>query len=278
MTTRVIRGVVLTVLATLAVIGCGRQVTQDPATDLDLLATGPDRDALPVPRPWISAALDATGGLAAWMQSKRIDFDAVVTAYREDGGFYLTEQHFSACPWSDALQVSAREPGSEFICRIVAGQYDLLEGDSKTDVSPLSGEYRDCAEAVLQIATAPVRMLSDNVVLLHRPAPVMLAGQWYIPIEAKYGVNKPAAGEESKQKEPPEPCWKEGTYFQNQATSLVDIIWLGDPGRQKFFIVRGYNYNGTAQDGVLIPTKIEICRSDPDANVGRRVAVIDLKQ
>jgi len=278
MITRVTRGAVLIALATLTLTGCGRQVTQDPSKDLDLLAAGPDHDALPVPRPWGAAALDATGGLATWMQSKRIDFDAVVTAYREDGSFYLTEQHFSVCPWSGVLQVSAREPGSEFTCRIVDGQYDLLKGDSSTDVSPLSAEYRDYAEAVLQITTTPVRMLRDNVVLLHRPAPVMLTGQWYIPIEAKYRVSKPAAGEESKQKEAPEPCWKEGTYFQNQATSLVDMIWLGDPARQKFFVVRGYDYKRTTENGVAIPTKIEICESDPDANVRQRVAVIDLKQ
>jgi hypothetical protein len=277
MTTRVIHGAVLIALATLTLTGCGRQATQDSSKDLDLLATGPDREALPVPRPWISTALDATGGLAAWMQSKRIDFDTVVTAYREDGSFYLTEQHFSVCPWSGALQVSAREPGSEFTCRVVDGQYNLLKGDSNSDVCPLSAGYRDYAEAVLQIATTPVRMLRDNVVLLHRPAPVMLAGQWYIPIEAKYGVEKPA-GEASKQKEAPEPCWKEGTYFQNQATSLVDMIWLGDPARQKFLVVRGYDYNRAARSDILIPTKIEICQSDPDANVGRRVAMIDLKQ
>jgi hypothetical protein len=278
MTTRVIREAILIALATLTLTGCGRQAAEDPSGDLDLLATGPDQAALPVPRPWVSAALDATGGLATWMQSKRLDFDAVVTAYREDGSFYLTEQHFSVCPWSGALQVSAREPGSEFTCRIVDGQYNLLKGDSNSDVSPLSAEYRDFAEAVLQIATTPIRMLRDNVVLLHRPAPVMLAGQWYIPIEAKYGVSKPTAGEESKQKEVAEPCWKEGTYFQNQATSLVDMIWLGDPARQKFVVVRGYDYNRTTRDGVVIPTKIEICQSDPDANVRQRVAVIDLKQ
>jgi len=277
MTTRVIREAVLIALATVTLTGCGRQAKEDPSRDLDLLATGPDREALPVPRPWITTALDATGGLAAWMQSKRIDFDTVVTAYREDGSFYLTEHHFSVCPWSGALQVSAREPGSEFTCRIVDGQYNLLAGDSKTDVCPLSAGYRDYAEAVLQIATTPVRMLRDNAVLLHRPAPVMLAGQWYTPIEAKYGVEKPA-GEESKPKEAPEPCWKEGTYFQNQATSLVDTIWLGDSARQKFLIVRGYDYSRAARNGVLIPTKIEICRSDPDANVGGRVAMIDLKQ
>jgi len=278
MITRVIREAVLIAVATLMVTGCGRQVTEDPSRDLDLLATGPDRETLPVPRPWVLAALDATGGLATWMQSKRIDFDAVVTAYREDGSFYLTEQHFSVCPWSGAQQVSAREPGSEFICRIVGGRYSLLKGDSSTDVSPLRPEYRDYAEAVLQIVTTPIRMLDDNVVLLHRPAPVMRGGQWYTPIEAKYGVDNPATEEKGKQEPAPEPCWKEGTYFQNQSTLLVDTIWLGDPARQKFLVVRGYDYNRTARDGVLIPTKIEICHSDPDANVGHRLAVIDLKQ
>jgi len=278
MITRVIREAVLIAVATLMVTGCGRQVAEDSSSDLNLLATGPDRETLPVPRPWVLAALDATGGLATWMQSKRIDFDAVVTAYRDDGSFYLTEHHFSVCPWSGALQVSAREPGTEFTCRIVGGQYSLLKGDSSADASPLSPEYRDYAEAVLQIVTTPIRMLDDNVVLLHRPAPVMRGGQWYTPIEAKYGVSSPATEEKGKQAPIPEPCWKEGTYFQNQSTSLADTIWLGDPARQKFLVVRGYDYNRTARNGVLIPTKIEICHSDPDANVGQRLAVIDLKQ
>ena len=42
--------------------------------------------------------------------------------------------------------------------------------------------------------------------------------------------------------------------------------------------MRGYDYARAVGDGVLIPTKIEIFQSDPEAQFGPRLALIDLKR
>ena len=279
MVPRVSRSAVLIVSMALIVTGCGRQVSKEPSTDLDLLATSPAPEAVPVPRPFVAAAISATGGLDDWLECKRLGFDAVVTAYRQDGGFYLTEHVFEAYPWSDAIQVEAAEPRATFVWQVIGPRYRMVEGDRELDVSPVSGLYREYAEAVLQIATAPVRMLERSVSLTRRPTPIQLGGRAYHPIEATYGQEEVAAGEKAGEKTVfVEPYWKNGVYFQSQDTSLVDAIWLGNPIAQRFVIVRGYDYAHVADSGVLTPTKIEIFESGPEALPGRRLFLLDLRQ
>lgn len=275
---RVTRGAVLIALAMLVVAGCDRQVAKNSSSDLDLPATGVDLGSLPAPPPHVSAALNATGSPAAWTQCKWLKFDAVVTANQPDGGYYLTEHKFSICPWGNAILMAAQEPQTGLTCRIVDGQCRLT-GESKTDVSPLSVCYRDYAEAVLQIATAPARLLDKNVTLLRKPLPVMISGEWYYPIEAKYEARQIVSKGLGREKTTVvEPYWTQGIYFQRQNGSLVDIIWLGNPAAEKFILVRGYDYARIVKDGVLVPTKIEIFKSDAEAVRGQRLALVDLKQ
>jgi len=266
MVPRVMSSAVLIVLTALTLTGCGRQASKESAPDLNLLATGPDRQTLPTPRPFVSAALDATGGLAAWEQCKKIEFHAAVTACERDGCFYLTEHDFVLWPWSESVQVAAHEPQANFTWQVIHGQYHASQADPNADVSPLRGLSRDYADAVLQIATAPVRMLEDNVLLGRRPATTQIAGQWYLPIDAKY------------KEQTAEPYWTQGIYFQTVDRSLVDMVWLGNPLTHKFLVARGYDYAPSTGTGVLIPTKIEVFRSDSEANIGPRLALVDLKQ
>jgi hypothetical protein len=243
---------------------------------MNLLATAPDSTVLSAAPPYVAAAIEATGGVKAWAQCRKLTFSGTVTAYQPDGGFYLTDHRFFVCPWGDAIQISAQEPQARFACLVVQGQYERLDADDKADVSPLRDSYRDYAEAMLQITTAPARMLSGGVSLLRRPVPVMMSGAWYFPIEAKYLSRKvTAAGARRGKTTVVEPYWTQGTYFQNQAGSLVDTIWLGNPSTQKFLLVRGYDR--IAGDGVLIPTKIEVFQSDAEAVQGQRLAKVDLK-
>jgi hypothetical protein len=274
MVARVMQSAVLIVLTALTLTGCGRQVSKESSPNFDLLATGPDRKALPTPPPFVSAALDATGGLAAWEQCKRIEFHATVTACERSGSFYLTGHDFVLCPWSDAIQVTAHEPRADFTWQVVRGQYHAPQADPNLDVSPLGGLRKNYADAALQIVTAPVRMLEDNAVLTSRPAVVQIAGQWYLPIDAKYQAKKG----DSKEKAAGASHWTQGIYFQSQVGSLVDMIWLGDPVAQRYLIVRGYDYVKNADTGVKIPTKIEVFQSDPDVNIGPRLVLVDLKR
>jgi hypothetical protein len=273
MITRVMRSGVWIVLSALLLTGCGRPAARESARDLSLLAIGPDRSGWPVPAPFVTAAFNAAGGLAAWEQCRQVEFRATVTACEGDGCFYLTEHDFTVFPWSNAIQVTAREPRANFIWQVVHSQPRVPQGDPNLDVSPLKDLRGDYAEAVLQIATAPVRMLEDTRGLTPAPATVQITGQWYLPIDVKYRT--PIYGGKAKVIES---YWTQGTYFQSQNRSLVDMVWLGNPGAQRFVLVRGYDYTGRVGGDVLLPSKIEIFQSDAYANTGPRLALIELRR
>ncbi len=277
MVARVIRSVVLIALAGLTLTGCGRQVSKDPSQDPNLLATGPDRGSMPVPRPFIAASIDVAGGLPAWAACTKLQFSAIVTANYPDGGLYLTEHQFTLYPWSAAIQVTTGEPRARLAWQVIRDQY-ILKGEEELDVSPLRGSYREYAEAVLQIVTTPARMLDNSVVLTRRPVPMQIAGQWYQPIDARYPPREVVSAQK-KRKEVTlvEPYWTQGTCFQSQDRPFMDMIWLGNPTAGKFLLVRGYDYSRVPDGEVLIPAKIEIFQSDPEAQFGPRIAMIDLK-
>lgn len=278
MVARVIPGAVVAVVTVLTLAGCGRHASKETSLNLDTLALGPERQVLPLTRPSVSEAIDAAGGLTAWKQCTKIQANATVKASARDGAYYLTEQNFVICPWSDAIQVTAHEPWADFVWGIVGGQYYAPQVNGALDVSPLANERSEYAEAVLRIVTAPVRMLDEGVVLTPRPAAVQIDGQWYLPVDVTYrtaaGENKErdsAAGSEQVR-------WTKSTYFQNQSRPVVDMIWLGDPDAQKYLLVRGYDYTRKEAGGVLIPATIEVFQSDADANFGPRLARISLEQ
>jgi hypothetical protein len=154
-----------------------------------------------------------------------------------------------------------------------------IEGDSSLDVSPLNGSYHEYAEAVLQIVTTPARMIESSVSLTRRPIPVQIAGQWYQPVEARFQPEEIASDPKGgKRITVVEPHWTQGVYFQNHSSAIVDMIWLAHPAEQRYLLVRGYDYTRAVGSEVLTPTKIEIFRSDPAAQFGPRLALIDLKR
>lgn len=278
MCTRVSQPAVVIAVTALILAGCSRQAAQKPAPNADLLAIGPNRAVLSIPADYVSAAIDAAGGLATWTQCKKLPFSGVVTVYQEDGSFYLTEHRFQVYPWSDAIRISAREPRATFVWQVVGGQYRLVEGDPGLDVSRLGASYQDYAEAVLRIITAPVRLLDEGVAPTRRPAPVQITGQRYDLIDAKFPPQEIASKEKGREQViVVEPYWTRGVYFQNRDKSLIDMIWLGNPAKQRFLMVRGYDYARRERDGVLAPTKIEIFQAGPDAMLGQRLVQIDVK-
>jgi len=227
----------------------------------------------------VTAAINATGGMDEWVRVKELKFDGIVTAFDPDGSSYLTEQHFAVYPWSDAIQITAREPQGQFVWQLVNGQHRQLEGDWALAVSPLRDAYRQYTEAVLQITTAPVRMVDRHVSISRRPTPVQIGGQGYDPLEARFQPRQVVSTEKGRETTVAiEPYWTQGTYFQNQDRLITDVIWLGNPIARDYILVRGYDYVPMGPGGVLAPTKIEVFESGPDAQMGRRLALVDMKQ
>ncbi len=261
--------------------GCGRQAAQSPqgGDSAEMLAVSPDREALAraVPPDYVVSILDAAGGISAWVENKRLHAVGVVKLYRSDDSFYLTEHDFEVYPWSNAIRISASEPRGKFTWKMVAGRYEMVQGSTGADVSPLSGSYAGYADAFLQIVTAPVRLLDSGNQLRHQPVPFRMNGQWYEKIEVKFAPGMVESDGAEGGSTTSQPYWTDGIFYLRRGGALVDMIWLGNASRQEYLTVRGYDYSDVETAGIRVPSKVEIFRAGPDGTIRDRLAQIDIK-
>lgn len=245
--------------------GCEQRQKKD-------IATIPDVNKIVVTADFASGAIAVTGGLQNWAKTQKVQFDSVVTLYQQDGSFYLTEHRYEIYPWSNSIRISAQEPLSKLVWQLSQGKFQMLEGNKSVDISPLAEYYRDFAEVILTITTAPVRFLDEPFAFSKVTTPVKMGGLWYYPI-----TRTPDLRDKQKDVRPYESYWSRTVFYQNRDNSLVDIIWFIDLDEEKFLLVRGYDYIELEKKGVLFPTKIEISRTDIEGTFQQRLAEINVK-
>ena len=239
------------------------------------LAAGPDIRSIQVANTFAPRAIKVTGGYEAWLATKELEFDCVVTFYEPEGSFYLTEQHHEIYPWSNSIRISSTEPASkldpggvkrpssgEVIWELTGEDFSVSKGPRVSDSLPAGLSERAFAEAVLYITTAPVRFLDKSVSFIEGTKPVKKEGQWYFPIErVGSGVT---------------PYWSKVIFYQNKNNSLVDMIWFSN-AEGVFLSARGYDYYDTGGEAVVVPTKVEISRTDARGVIQERLVQIDFK-
>jgi hypothetical protein len=100
------------------------------------------------------------------------------------------------------------------------------------------------------------------------PKPVKLEGLWYYPIERAAPAQRRGGIE---------PYWSKAVFYQSTETSLIDMVWFSDIEPGKFLVARGYDYKKLEKDGVLIPMKIEVFKTDAPGVLKERLIKIDIK-
>jgi hypothetical protein len=248
-------GLVLVVVFVVA--GCKQQY------ELDVLACRPDVNTIVVTDDYTPRVIGATGGYEAWVEAIKMEFDCVLTFYNLEGSFYLTEQHYEIYPWSNSIRISATEPQGRFVWLLSEGSFTVLEGDERLCDLTAPIESRYFAEAILDITTAPVRLLSKSAEFTELPGPVKTEGLWYYPIE-RVSSNT-------------EPHLYKVVFYKNRDSSLIDMIRFAGVKGQKSLVVRGYDYRKVEKGQVLVPTKIEIFRTDAGDVLQERLVKIDFK-
>jgi len=249
----------LILLITFAVAGCQEQLQKQKPLG-DPLAYGPDANTIVITDDFASKAIKATGGREKWANAKKLEFDCVVTFYNKDGSSYLTEQHHDIYPWSNAIRISAVKPQGKFVW--------LLSGDSLSAELPERArtqyDVRSTMYAVRYIMTAPVRFLDESVEFAKYTGPIRMEGLWYYPIRCS------TLGSKSMGYEP-----RQVVFYQNRENSFVDIVRFASTAGMKSLMVRGYDYRELKEAGLLLPTKIEMFRTDSVGVVQRRLLKID---
>lgn len=273
----------LVIIAACIAAGCQQQAKEDP-----FAAAEPNAADVAAMAAYFSQAFEAAGGVQAWVRTKGLDLDGVVTFYRPDGSFYLTEHHFEIYPWSSSIRISAKEPVADFVWEFSQGEFRTVKGDVEEDVAPIQVPYRDYAEAVLAVTTAPARFLDSTARFVRDSTPVKIEGLWYWPVERLYPIEEQNEGGDQQilvgtaeadesRSATPEPYWSKVVFYQSRERSLVNMLWFADVDEDKFLSVRGYDYAATRDKGVLIPTKIEIFNTDALGVFKERMIEVDFE-
>jgi hypothetical protein len=241
--------------------GCQRK---DKEEVVEVLARGPDLTMISVPPDYVVRAIEAAGGLTAWMNTKELQLDCIVTLYQPDGSFYITEQHHVVYPWSNSIQISAREPQGSFLWQLSNGQFEVLQGLGQIERMPVEIGGSRFAEMILSVSTIPARFYDDLAEFSKETTGIKIQGQWYYPM-----IRRTRPTLESVQPLSP------AIFYQNRDSSLVDMLLFAGMSGEKFFAVRGYDYAEVEKEGVRIPARIEIFKADAGGNLYGSLAKID---
>jgi len=251
----------LAMVVTIILAGCQPRGQQLP-DESKLLAYGPDPNAIGVTNDYAPRAIGATGGYKAWINTARIKLNAVVTFYRPDNSFYLTEHQYKIYPWSNSIRILAREPTGDLTWQLSGGEFLILQNQAaSTSLQQLS--YADFAAAVLNITTAPARFLDTSASYTQAAEQVKKYGRWYYKIERTKG--RPIRG------------WEKTVFYQDRKSLLVDTLWFVKSSSDKAYAVRAYDYRKAPGLNILTPSKIEIFQTSAYGTLRRRLAMIDFK-
>ena len=242
--------------------GCEQQHEKD----VDALSIAQKAEVISIPSNEAEQVIQATGGLDSWKETAQLQLECVVTFYRPDGSFYLTEQKYEVHPWQNSIQISGDEPQGTFVWQWTVGKFDVLEGTGQIDALPKAVPSSCFAEAILDIITAPVRFLDGSVEFAESSDPVRIQGKWYYPIQRQ---EKVFAGRIS-----------EAVFYQDRDSSLVDMIRLYCTGTgmaidRTVQYVRGYDYKEVEKTRLLVPTRMEIFETDARDRTQNRLVKID---
>lgn len=247
----------LVLVMVLAVAGCEQEQTQEQQREqmVDVSTSKP---------PYISQAIEATGGLEAWTKTRKLEFDCVVSFYELDDSFYLTKQHHEIYPESGVIRVSAQEPQGKLVWEFSPDGMRIIEGPKQPDFLPIGLGAEDFVKAVLDITTAPLRLLESKAELIKDTTSVKIEGRWYYPIRQ---ARPDQTGSE--------PFRPEFVFYQSRSNSVVDMLWFLGVDRGTTLAVRGYNYQEVEKDGVVVPAKIEFFIADVGLVMQHRLVKID---
>ena len=247
--------------------GCQRKYKEEA---VDVLDSGPDIDMTSVPPDYVVKAIEAVGGWDAWTRTKELQLDCVVTFYQPDGSFHLTEQHHVVYPWSNSIQISAREPQGRFVWQLSKGKFDVLQEGGQSAALPVVIGSNHFAEMILSIMTIPARFLDESAEFSKETTGLKIQGQWYYPIRR---LSRPVVGTELVS----EPAFvlSKAVLYQDRDSSLIDMLVFDFMSGDSNFAVRGYDYTEVEKNGVRVPARIEIFKADARGNLQERLVKID---
>ena len=241
---------------------CGCRNGADKVELLDRRASIED---IKVSDGFVSTTFEAAGGYVSWLKQTRFDIECIVKVNKPGDGFYLTEYDCQLYPWSNSIVVSASEPGGAVQARLVDGRYAETNraGLAELISAELNGRY--LLGMILNLYTAPARLVEGDAVHAAASGPGEIKGLWHRPLLETSSRSAVVIEGDCRL-----------FYYQDQDTSLIDMIWFTDL-EDEFFMVRGYDYRKLSGSDILIPAAAEIYITDDRGVIQRQLMRLEVK-
>ena len=234
---------------------------------VNTLVSEPNIPTTSAPPAYVVKAIEAVGGMNAWIRTKKIQLESVVTFYQSDGSFHLTEQNYIVYPWSNSIQISAREPEGTYLWQLSRGKFEVLQKEGQRDALPVGISSNHFAELILSIMTIPARLYDEAAEFSRENSGLKIQGQWYFPISR---LKSPTISEIQTT------ALSNAVFFQDRDNFLIDMLLFDFAGEGSNLAVRGYDYMKVGKGGILVPARIEIFRADTRGNLQQRLVKIDV--
>ena len=170
---------------------------------------------------------------------KMIVADCIVDYYLADGSRYVSEQSHEVEFEAGNLRVRATEPVGQFEYLLKNNNFAVKQSPKLSAASlPITICDENMAKGLLGLYIANIADIGPSFSVVE-DSPIKIEGKWYQPLAGDAGV----------------------TFCKNLDTGIVDTIWRVG-ANETYLIISGYNYKKLKTTVGMVPTKVEIFKTD----------------
>ncbi len=182
-----------------------------------------------------------------------ISAHCLVTYYHGANAGYFSEQKHTIRPGSNAIDITAGEPGGTFRWRLAGASYESSGPTATVAAAPAGVIDRDIVVAILSAFNASAGYYGSESVT--KPDKIRIDGKWYQPIQLG-NIIVPSATI---------------TLLESLQDGAIDLVRVHNTQTNAVTTGRAYNMAWLKAAGTFVPTKIDIFRREAGATADKKI-------
>lgn len=188
-----------------------------------------------------------------------ISAHCLVTYYHGENAGYFSEQKHTITLGSNAIDMTADEPGGTFRWQLAGGAYESSGPTATVEAGPVGVIDRDIVVAILTAFNASAGYYGSESVT--KPDKTRIDGKWYQPVQLG-NIAIPSTTI---------------TLLQSLQDGAIDLVWVHNTQTNAVTTGRAYNMAWLKAAGTFVPTKIDIFRREAGAAADKKILQVNYR-
>lgn len=188
-----------------------------------------------------------------------INARCLVTYYHGGNAGYFSEQKHTIRLGSNAIDITAGEPGGTFRWQLAGASYESSGPTATVAAAPAGVIDRDIVVAILTAFNASAGYYDSESVT--KSDKIRIDGKWYLPIQLGNIVIPSATI----------------TLLQSLQDGAIDLVWVHNTQTNAVTTGHAYNMAWLKAAGTFVPTKIDIFRREADATADEKILQVNYR-